>query len=212
MQLYCTFLYKTPFILHAMTTFTTSRADAIYTGSKRYTSVAMVLHWLLGLTVLGMFVLGLYMSDLPFSPLRRKLYNYHKWAGITFLALTVFRLIWRFTHRPPELPAAIAQAMPAWQTRVYHATHHLLYLMFFAVPLIGWAYTSMAGFPVVLYGVIPLPDFVSVDKELAKSVKELHGLAAFVLLGLAGLHIGAALKHQFIDRDRLINRMLPGKS
>ncbi len=209
-------MYKSTFILHAMATQsslnTSFNADAASAASARYTTVAIVLHWLLGLTILGMFVMGVYMSDLPFSPQRLKLYNYHKWAGITFLALTVFRLVWRFTHRPPALPAAIERAMPAWQTRIYHATHHILYLLFFAVPLIGWAYSSMAGFPVVLFGVIPLPDFVSVDKELAKSIKELHGLSAFILLGLAGLHIVAALKHQFIDRDRLINRILPSKN
>lgn len=159
-----------------------------------------------------MFGVGLYMSDLPFSPLRLKLYNYHKWAGICFLLLTVLRLLWRFTHRPPALPAVIELAMPTWQNRVYHATHGALYALFFAVPLIGWAYSSAAGFPIVLFGVIPLPDLLAVDKEFAKQIKELHEISAFALVGLALLHIAAALKHQFIDRDKLINRMLPGRS
>ena len=71
----------------------------------------MVLHWLLGLAIVGIFVLGAYMVDLPFSPSRLKLYNWHKWAGITFLMLTVLRLLWRVTHRPPALPVAVADAM-----------------------------------------------------------------------------------------------------
>lgn len=178
----------------------------------RYSSIAIVLHWLLGLSIFAMFAMGIYMSDLPFSPLRLKLYNYHKWAGICFLFLSVLRLVWRFTHRPPKLPVAIEQAMPTWQTRVHHGTHVALYALFFAVPLIGWAYSSAAGFPIVLFGVIPLPDLLSVDKEFAKQIKELHEISAFALVGLALLHTAAALKHQFIDRDRLINRMLPGRS
>lgn len=180
--------------------------------AARYSTVAIVLHWLLGLSIFAMFAIGIYMSDLPFSPTRLKLYNYHKWAGITFLALSVLRLLWRLTNKPPALPRAIEQAMPSWQTKVYHATHHALYALFFAVPLIGWAYSSAAGFPIVLFGVLPLPDFVAVDKEFAKQIKELHEISAFALMGLAILHIGAALKHHFIDKDGLVSRMLPSSS
>ena len=190
----------------------TTQSLASSSEARRYSTIAMVLHWLLGLTIFVMFGVGLYMADLPFSPLRLKLYNYHKWAGICFLLLTVLRLLWRFTHRPPALPAAIEQAMPTWQNRLYHATHGVLYALFFAVPLIGWAYSSAAGFTIVLFGVIPLPDLLTVDKEFAKQIRDLHEISAFALVGLALLHIVAALKHQFIDRDKLINRMLPGRS
>lgn len=178
---------------------------------SRYTAVAMALHWLLGLSLVAMFVLGVYMADLPFSPWRMKLYNWHKWAGITFLALSVLRLVWRISHRPPALPAAITRAMPAWQNLAHHATHHLLYVLFFVVPLLGWAYSSAAGFPIVWFGQIALPDFVPADKALAEMIKPLHELSAFALMGLAGLHIAAALKHQWFDRDGLLERMLPGR-
>jgi len=178
----------------------------------RYTLLAIALHWLLALVILAMFAVGLYMADLPFSPLRLKLYNWHKWAGVTFLALTVLRLLWRVTHRPPALPQAITKAMPGWQTRAYHATHYLLYLLFFAVPLIGWAYSSAAGFPIVWFGQIPLPDLLLKNKELADMIKPLHELSAYALVGLAGLHLAAALKHHWVDRDGLLSRMLPGRS
>ena len=180
--------------------------------AARYSTVAIVLHWLLGISIFAMFAIGIYMSDLPFSPLRLKLYNYHKWAGITFLILSVLRLVWRLVNKPPALPKAIEQAMPSWQTKVYHATHYALYALFFAVPLIGWAYSSASGFPIVLFGVLPLPDFMSVDKEFAKQIKEFHEISAFALVGLAVLHIGAALKHHFIDKDGLVSRMLPSSS
>jgi cytochrome b561 len=79
------------------------------------------------------------------------------------------------------------------------------------VPLIGWAYSSAAGFPVVLFGVLPLPDLVGPDKALAELIKPWHEIAAWALAALAALHVAAALKHQLIDRDGLINRMLPGR-
>ncbi|MBT0568972.1 cytochrome b [Curvibacter sp. CHRR-16] len=178
---------------------------------QRYSMPAIVMHWLLALVIFGLFGMGLYMADLPFSPTRLKLYNWHKWVGITFLALTVLRLVWRLTHRPPELPASVTAAMPAWQRMAHHGTHHMLYVLFFAVPLIGWAYSSAAGFPIVVFGVLPLPDFVPADKALAELIKPWHELSAFALVGLALLHIGAALKHHFIDKDGLINRMRLGR-
>lgn len=177
---------------------------------KRYSTVAIVLHWLLALVILTLFVVGVYMTDLPFSPQRLKLYNWHKWAGVSFLALTLLRLLWRVTHRPPALPVAVTRTMPGWQNRVYHATHHLMYLLFFAVPLVGWAYSSAAGFPIVWFGQIPLPDLLPVNKELAELIKPLHERLALALIALAGLHIAAAVKHQWVDRDGLLARMLPG--
>ena len=177
----------------------------------RYTPVAILLHWVLGLSILGLFGVGVYMTDLPFSPWRLKLYNWHKWAGVTILVLSVVRLLWRLTHRPPALPPLVTLAMPAWQIRAYHATHHLMYALFLIVPLIGWAYSSAAGFPVVWFGQIPLPDLLPVNKEFAALIKPLHEISAVALVGLAGLHIAAALKHQLIDRDGLLQRMLPGR-
>jgi cytochrome b561 len=179
---------------------------------ERYSAVAIALHWLLALAIVGIFALGVYMTGLSFSPQRLKFYNWHKWAGVTFLMLSLLRLVWRVTHRPPTLPRAIADAMPAWQTRIYHATHHLLYLLFFAVPLIGWAYSSAAGFPIVWFGQIALPDLLSADKALAALIKPLHQLSAYCLMALAGLHVAAALQHQWVDRDGLLTRMLPWRS
>jgi cytochrome b561 len=174
---------------------------------SRYSATAIVLHWVLALAIVGSFGFGIYMHELPVSPQRLKLYNYHKWAGICILTLSALRLLWRLTHRPPaDVP------MPAWQQRAAHATHGLLYLLFFAVPLVGWAYSSAAGFPIVVFGVLPLPDFVSVDKALADAIKPFHKYLAFALMALVLAHVGAALKHHFIDRDGLLARMWPTRS
>ncbi len=175
----------------------------------RYHPVAMFMHWLLAAALVGVFAVGLYMADLPFSPQRLKLYNWHKWAAVVILGLSVARLVWRWVHRPPALPVAVENQMPAWQRVAHHATHHSLYLLFFVVPLLGWAYSSAAGFPIVLFGVLPLPDFVPVSPELAEVLKPLHKLSAFGMAGLVVLHVAAALKHAVIDRDGLLQRMLP---
>jgi cytochrome b561 len=173
----------------------------------RYSTIAIAFHWLLALAIVGSFSVGLYMSDLAMSPLRLKLFNWHKWAGVTILALSALRLLWRLTHRPPA-----DVAMPLWQQRAAHVMHVALYVLFFGVPLAGWAYSSATGFPIVAYGVIPLPDFVPVDKGLAEVFKTLHKLLAFGLAALVAIHVAAALKHQFLDRDGLILRMWPRKS
>lgn len=178
---------------------------------QRYTLTAIVLHWVLALSILTAFVVGVTLDEMPFSPGKLKLINWHKWAGITILFLSVLRLLWRLINRPPALPERILQAMPGWQTKAFHATHHLMYLLFFAVPLLGWAYSSAKGYPIVWFGVLPLPDLMPVNKEIADSIKELHGAAAWGLIGLVALHVAAALKHQFIDKDGLISRMLPGR-
>ena len=176
------------------------------TITARYSLVAIVLHWVLALAIIGAFCFGLYMTSLPFSMARLKLFNWHKWAGVTILLLSALRLLWRLFNKPPaDLPA------PAWQLTAAHVTHWTLYAVFFAVPLSGWAYSSAAGFPIVWFGVLPLPDLVAPDKALAETLKQPHHLLAYALAVLVLGHVGAALKHQFIDRDGLIQRMLPGR-
>ncbi|HEX5358149.1 MAG TPA: cytochrome b [Aquabacterium sp.] len=181
------------------------------TPIQRYGTVAILLHWVLALAIITAFVVGLTVEDMPLSPSKIKLINWHKWAGVGILALSALRLVWRITHRPPALPGAIEQAMPGWQRTAYHGTHHLMYLLFFVVPLLGWAYSSAKGYPIVWFGVLPLPDLVAPNKELAEVLEEAHGAAAFALMGLVGLHVAAALKHQFIDKDGLLDRMRPGR-
>lgn len=170
----------------------------------RYDAMAIALHWLLALAIVANFSLGVYMDELPLSPWRLKLFNWHKWAGITILAFSALRLLWRLSHAPPgDLP------MPRWQLRLAHAVHRALYVLFFAVPLAGWAYSSAAGFPVVVFGVLPLPDWVPVHPGLAEALKDTHEVLASALGVLVLLHVAAALKHHWVDRDGLLHRMRP---
>ena len=173
----------------------------------RYTTPAIVLHWLVALLIFVAFPLGLYMHELPLSPDKLKLYSYHKWIGITILMLASLRVVWRLTHTPPPLPADMA----VWQRRASQVVHGLLYALILAIPLSGWLMSSAKGFQTVWFGVLPLPDLIGKDKALGESLAELHEVLNFTLLALVVLHVGAALKHHFLERQPFMQRMGWGK-
>lgn len=172
--------------------------------TEHYSRTAIVLHWAIALLIFATFPLGLYMHDLPLSPHKLQLYSYHKWIGVTVLALVLLRILWRLGHRPPAMPA-----MSRGQTLVAHGTHALLYVLMFAVPMSGWLMSSALGFQVVWFGVLPLPDLVAKNKELGDLLKEVHEVLNYGLLTLVVLHLAAVLQHQFVLRDGLLLRMLP---
>lgn len=174
-------------------------------SAGRYTRTAVALHWAVALLICAAFPLGLYMHELPLSPQRLRLYSYHKWIGITVLLLAVLRLAWRAGHRPP----ALLPGMPRWQEIAAHGVHHALYLLMLAVPLSGWLMSSALGFPVVWFGVLPLPDLVAKDKELGEVLKLVHEGLNYALLLAVAAHVAGALKHHFVDRDATLARMLP---
>jgi len=173
--------------------------------ASRYTRTAIALHWLMAVLLVGLFGVGTYMSDLPVSPQKLKIYSWHKWAGVTAFLLIAFRLAWRVGHRPPPLP----DSMPAWQQMTAHGLHHLLYLLMIVIPLSGWLMSSAKGFQTVYFGVLPLPDLVSKDKELGDLLKTVHTTLNYSLAALVMAHAGAALKHHLLDRDDILSRMLP---
>ena len=177
------------------------------TSAMRYSTPAIVLHWLVALLIFAGFPLGLYMVDLPLSPDKLKLYSYHKWIGITVLLLVAVRVSWRLTHVPPPLPASVA----AWQRQASAVVHGLLYLLMIAIPLSGWLMSSAKGFQTVWFGVLPLPDLIGKDKALGDLLAEVHKILNFTLLGLVVLHVGAALQHHFIERQPFLQRMGWGK-
>lgn len=181
-------------------------ARTVARPATRYGYVAMTLHWLLAVLLVAAFVMGLTMVDMPgITPGKLRLFNWHKWLGVTVFTLATVRLFWRLTHPAPPLAP-----MSRWQWRAAAATHCLLYLLMLAVPLAGYFYSLASGFPVVWLEVVPLPVLMEPNAELKPLLRGLHywlnmGLAILVLL-----HVGAAVKHHFIDRDGLLWRMLPG--
>jgi cytochrome b561 len=174
-------------------------------AGARYTAVAIALHWLIAAMLIFTSGLGLYMAELPAPPVKLRLYSYHKWIGVTIFLLVVFRLIWRMTHRVPALP----QQMPAWQRAGAAASHVLLYVLTLVIPLSGWLYSSASGFKVVYLGKIPLPDLVAKDKALADQLLTVHQALNMLIAVVVVLHVAAALKHHWVDRDDVLSRMLP---
>jgi len=172
---------------------------------SRYDTTAIALHWLVALLIFSAFPLGMYMHDLPLSPTKLQLYSYHKWMGMTVLLLAVSRVVWRVTHTPPALP----EKLPRWQRIASDATHQFLYVLMLVVPLSGWLMSSAKGFKTVWFGVLPLPDLIGKDKLLGDMLRSVHASLNYILLGLVVLHIVAALKHRLIDRDGVMDRMLP---
>lgn len=172
---------------------------------KRYTGFAIFLHWLMAILIIGLMAVGFYMSDLPLSPFKLKIYSWHKWAGVIVFALLMLRVLWRLTHRPPELPASMAPLMRL----MAHAGHGALYLLMLAIPLSGWLMSSAKGITTVFFGLWPLPDLLSRDLELAHTLGEVHEFLNVVLIITLVGHVAAALKHHFVDRDDVLIRMMP---
>jgi cytochrome b561 len=174
-------------------------------ATQEYTSTAKTLHWLMAALLFGLLALGFYMSDLPLSPDKLKLYSWHKWAGVTAFLLLAFRLLWRVTHRPPALP----DSMPKLMQFAAHAGHLALYGLMIAIPLSGWLMSSAKGFQTVYFGVLPIPDLLDKNKELGDLLETVHESLNFLFIAVLLGHIGAALKHHFIDKDDILTRMIP---
>jgi cytochrome b561 len=173
--------------------------------TDNYTRTAIGLHWLIAIAIVATFGVGFYMHDLPLTPEKLKIYSWHKWAGVTIFMVVWFRLIWRFIHRPPGPPVG----MPAWQHVVAELAHRFIYILMIAIPVSGWLMSSAKGFQTVYFGVLPLADLLTKDKELGSLLAVVHTMLNFTLIGLVMGHAGAAIKHHFIDRDDVLIRMLP---
>ena len=170
----------------------------------RYGFVAQGLHWIIAGLVVVQVTLATIADDLPVGLEKLILMARHKSVGITILALAVIRLVWRIIDRPPPPPP-----MPRWQHTSSRLTHAAFYVLLFAMPVSGWLMSSASNYPVSWFGLLQLPDFVRPDEGLKDLLEDVHETLAKALIALAVLHVVAALKHQFIDRDGLLMRMLP---
>ena len=192
----------------------------------RYSSVAIALHWAIALLILSMIPMGLWMTSAIESPdsqaLAYRVFQIHKSIGFLILALTAVRIVWRLTHRPPALPGT----MKRWEAFAAGATHVAFYALLLALPLTGWLYVS-AGWAVSQdralevatswFGLFPIPHLSGVAelstqmrRALAFQAMGAHSLMAWGAVVLIVLHVGAALKHQFVDRDGVLGHMVPG--
>jgi len=172
----------------------------------RYSKTSVLLHWLIAILIICAFTLGVTMVNIHgFSPAKLKYFSWHKWIGCTVFALACLRLLWRLFNPAPPYPASMSR----FQQGAAGALHWLMYFLIFAVPISGYLYTLSAGIPVVYLGLVQLPVFMDPNPEWKPILKEVHYTLDMILLGAFILHVAAALKHQFIDRDGIFKRMLP---
>lgn len=177
-------------------------------ATQRYSLPARLLHWAVAICVLLLFPLGLWATSRAganlWDDLTNTIYAWHKTIGFVVLILMILRIIVRATHPAPETPSFLAP----WEIRAAKSTHHLLYVMLFAVPLLGWA--GVTAFPALnIFGGINLPamPLISKDEPLAHAIFNWHSIAAYILGALVILHVGAALRHLLIKRDGVVSRM-----
>jgi cytochrome b561 len=182
----------------------------------RYTAVAIAFHWTIAALVLGMIASGWWMTGAIRDPARQALaydvYQLHKALGLTVLLLTLGRLAWRLLHPAPPLPAHMRPV----ERFAAHAVHVALYGLTLAVPLLGWAMVSASplGIPTVPFGLFEWPHLpvlpAGADPAAVEgSFKLGHKTLAYLAASLVALHVAAALKHQLVDRDGLLGRMIP---
>ncbi len=177
--------------------------DAAALASRGYTRTAVALHWTVAGLVITLLAMGWIMTDMSASPTKLQIVTWHKWGGITVLALFFARTLWRLTHPvPPSLPG------PLWQQRAANLVHASLYVLLLVQPLSGWLYSSAAGRQVVYLNLIPLPNLIGRNPAAGALFKELHDTCGTLLAALVAVHILAALKHHFVDRDDTLRRML----
>ena len=174
-------------------------------SSLRYGAVAQTFHWVIVALIITQFTLAWIAADLPLGMHKLALLARHKSFGITIMGLAVLRLLWRFTNPTPLLPADT----PKWQRVAAHTAHAALYVLLFAVPLMGWLMSSAKNYTVSWFNLVTLPNLVSPNEELFKFFREAHEVLALTLLAIAVAHALAALKHEFIDKDNVLRHMLP---
>jgi len=176
--------------------------------ARRYSGIAILLHWLIaGLIVWG-FTLGWIMTDIPgITPTKLRYVAWHKWIGVTVFALVLVRILWRATHAAPALPAS----MPRWEQRAAHLGHAALYLLMVAIPVTGYLFSSASGVPVVYLGIWQLPTLIGPDNTLKTVLRIAHITLDYTLFAVVIVHVLAVIKHQWFDRVNILARMLPGR-
>jgi cytochrome b561 len=173
--------------------------------TKRWGSVSIGLHWTIaGLILLVQVPAGIVMTSVDPGPVQNIGYTLHKNVGIIVFVLAVIRLWWRWSNPVPALP----DDMPRWQSRAARASHTLLYLLLFLMPITGYLYTAAGNYPVPLFGLVDLEPLVPDNKPFAEAMKLAHLTLKWVLLAVVAAHVAGALQHHLVRNDDVLRRMV----
>lgn len=172
---------------------------------RGYGPTAKILHWLIVALVATQYVIGWTMPDIHRGTTPEGLIAWHLWVGAAIILVLVIRILWRLTHPVP----LVRDNVPRWQQLLAALTHGLLYLVLAILLLLGWANASARGFPISLFGIVPLPPIMPAGSRPGMAMGDIHSFIGWVLLALVGVHVLAALYHRFVLRDQVLERMLP---
>lgn len=173
------------------------------TTQEAYSKGSKWLHWLVAILVLLMLSFGFFLDDLPES-YQSTAFMMHKSLGITIFFLMCIRLFWIAYTGKPELPKTVV----LWERILSKMVQVSMYVFLFAMPLAGWVMSVAADRVPVYFGLFKMPLYgIPVDKNLSHLMGKAHEIIAWILISLIVLHIAGALKHYFINKDRVLQRM-----
>jgi cytochrome b561 len=176
-----------------------------HSAPTRYSAVAQGFHWLIAALIVLQFTLGWTAQFLPLGARKVDRLDWHKSFGMTILMLAVLRLLWRLFNHPPELPAG----MSTLEKMLARATHILFYVFLFVMPLTGWMMSSAKNYSVGWFHQFTWPNLIEPNEQAFNLLKSTHDTLSWLLFALALLHVLAALKHHFWNKDDVLKRMLP---
>jgi cytochrome b561 len=169
-----------------------------------YNRPARIFHWLTVGLLVASFSIALSMTRMDAGDLKLRVYSWHEWVGITIFGLTIVRAVWRLSHRPPPI------VLP-WLERVgARLVYGAMYVVLIVQPIVGLVMSAAFGFRVVYLGILPLPQLVAEDHELAERLDQIHFSLAMVLVALIVAHLAGVLYHHLVLQDGILRRMLPG--
>lgn len=183
---------------------------ALTNSSSRYGAVAKFFHWVVFLIFVNQYVVGSLMMRLgkgdsflgvPAGPF----YTWHKSIGLVALAIVLLRLTWRKTTRLPDW----ADTLEDWERATTKCAERVLYACMLLMPVSGYVFTMGGGFAFKLFGVVPLPVLIEKNAALASIGETAHLVIGYLTVIALTVHIGLGIKHQLVNRDRFLNRMLP---
>ena len=171
-------------------------------GENHFGLIAILLHWIMAILIIGLLAVGLYMVQLPVNLEKLKLYGWHKEYGLLALALVIVRLSWRLINITPKL------SLPWYEQLAARMVHWAFYGFLFAMPVSGWLVTSAAGLQPSFFGLFTLPNLVAPNAEQLQLFELIHKWLGYALILTICMHTAAALKHHFINKDDILKRMI----
>jgi cytochrome b561 len=178
-------------------------STALQQPTGRYTTVAVLLHWLIALCIFGQIGFGWYLETIPRgTPLRGPYVNLHKSTGLILGLLIVVRILWRLAHRAPQFPSFVA----TWERMASKVTQFALYTCMLLMPLSGYIASNYSKYGVKLFNSITLPPWGANDPKIYAALNTTHVITSYLLVALIVFHLLGAIRHA-LRRDGIVARM-----